>query len=105
MKKALLALLLVSGSAFAVTGDDPYEQFDASRSLTNQTTINWVRVDNVTAACDAENKRLGYPGYGQRLLACSFRTNDTCKIITGKTTTMWSIGHEVRHCFQGSWHK
>jgi hypothetical protein len=102
MKKMLFALLI---SSTAMAADDPHEKFDATKTITNQTTVTWVRVDNVKAACDAENKKWGYPPYQQDLLACSMQTNNTCKIITGKTTTMWSLGHELRHCFQGSWHQ
>jgi hypothetical protein len=103
MEKILSILFLVS-STVVWAADNPYEQFDASKTRTNQTTVVWERVDDVQAACNAENQKYGYPPYRQALIACSMHTDNTCKIITGKTTTMWSLGHEMRHCFQGSWH-
>ena len=29
----------------------------------------------------------------------------TCTIITGEFTSLATVGHEVRHCFEGLWHK
>lgn len=102
MKKLLIGLLIVSGQVFAA--DDPYEKFNAEKLVSARTTIDWIRADNVTAACNAESKRLGKPAFPYEVLACSFHSTNSCTIITGKNTTMWSLGHETRHCFQGEWH-
>jgi len=101
-KKLITVLLFTINLTYA--SDDPYETFDASKLMTNKTTITWRVVKNVLEECNKENKRWGYPPYTQTLLACSMQTKDTCLIITAKETTMWSVGHEIRHCFQGSWH-
>ena len=106
MNKALaLVLFLFASNTYAWQGDDPYEAFDATNLMASKSTISWRRADDVTAACDAESRRLGLGGFNKKVLACSFQTTSECTIITGKTTTMHSLGHEARHCFQGSWHK
>jgi hypothetical protein len=107
MKTTLLvASLLFAGISNAQAyKDDPTEQFDTASNYTNQSTISWVIVDNVQKACEAESRKRGYNGFGFGVLACSFYKGDQCTIITGKKTTMHSLGHEVRHCFQADWHK
>ncbi len=70
-----------------------------------QSTIKWIPVENVIQACEKESKRLGFGGFGgKKIAACSFYFDDQCTIITSKNPTMHTIGHEVRHCFQGQWH-
>ena len=112
MKKALaIALMVLTVNAQAqsymqdTSWDDPTVKFDATETITDKSTIIWKRVDDVQAGCNAESKRLGVATIPYRVKACSFYTKNTCTIITGKTTTQHSLGHELRHCFQGEWHK
>jgi len=106
MKKALVLLLFVS-NAWAV--ETPYDKFSNENNVTNSTTITWRTVDNVKAACDAENARRGFGPFqtgNKNMDACSFwDKKDTCIIITAKNTDYWTVGHEMRHCFQGKFHK
>lgn len=85
--------------------DSPGDEFDASKTITDKSVVIWKRVDNVQAGCNAESERLGVAKISYRLKACSFYTKNTCTIITGRKTTQHSLGHELRHCFQGKWHK
>ena len=108
MKKALVLLLFIS-NAWAET---PYDQFTNEKNFTDNTTITWRTVNNVKEECDAENVQRGFKPFeiGKRVMdACSFRDKvdkqNTCLIITAKTTNYWNIGHEVRHCFQGKFHE
>ena len=89
----------------AYAADDPYEVFDTKDNSTTQSTITWLTVDNVQKTCEAESRKRGYNGFGFGVKACSFYEGNTCTIITGKKTTMHSVGHEVRHCFQANWHQ
>jgi hypothetical protein len=99
--------LLATTSAFAYN-DNPMEPFDATYKQTNQSLVTWRTVDNVLEECNKENRRLGINTFGYAVLACSFWDNkngqDVCTIITGKQPNMHSLGHEMRHCFQGKWH-
>jgi len=109
MKKVIFVLLLAASVAHAEYHDEPFKEFDATQRLTNKSTITWVTVDDVDKACNAESIKRGKGGFGRlSMYACSFwdKTGDTttCTIITGKTTRMTDVGHEVRHCFQGNWH-
>lgn len=101
----ICSLICVVNSAFANIDDNPYSQFDTKNNVTSVSTIRWMTVDNVQAACEKESRNRGLGGFGYTVLACSFFSADQCTIITGKKTSMHQLGHEVRHCFQENWHK
>jgi hypothetical protein len=107
--KRLLALLvmLVCSSALAFR-DDPLQSFGTGKNFTNQTAITWLPVNNVQVRCEAESRKRGLGGFGYSVEACAFWDKSygqhICTIITSKETNMHTLGHEVRHCFQGSWH-
>lgn len=101
--KATLPLIvaLLSTSVYAYN-DDPKEMFYANNKH-ETIQLTWKPVDNVQSACEQM-----YVDRGVRLTwkvqACSFWDGNLCTIITSKKTNMHSIGHEVRHCFQGNYH-
>jgi len=99
----ILTFSLINSQALAFN-DDPNHSFDTAKNYTRQSTITWLPVDDVQKACEAESRKRGYKGFGYGLQACSFFDGNQCTVITGKKTTMHSLGHEVRHCFQGNWH-
>lgn len=99
----VIASLLISNNTMAFN-DDPSSNFDTSANYTSSSTITWIPVDNVQKSCEAESRRRGYKGFGYSMFACSFFDGNQCTIITGKKTNMHTLGHEVRHCFQGNWH-
>jgi hypothetical protein len=109
MNKAIvIVLMLVVTNVFAQDGAET--MFSTSANITNTTTINWVTVDNVQARCEAESRKRRYGGFGYAVEACSFwdkgpGNQDLCTIVTGRLTNMHTLGHETRHCFQGSFHK
>jgi len=100
MKKIVLALMFVSNLAVAQTT----ERFDASKNVTQKSTVTWVFTDNVVQACNAKRREYGHPEFKQPSMACSFWTRDTCYIITARNTDHDTIGHEIRHCFAGKFH-
>ena len=99
MKKLTLivTLLVASGLAHAQSYNI---QFEAQPNLPEK-IIRWVVVENVSAVCQNKIPALS----GQRILACSEYNNRTCTIYTGRTTDMAIVGHEIRHCFEGAWHR
>ena len=98
MKLTLIAALLVaSGMAHAQSYNI---QFEAQPNLPEK-IIRWVVVEDVSRFCQAKMPLLG----NQRVLACSEYNNRSCTIYTGRVTDMAIVGHEIRHCFEGAWHK
>ena len=109
MKKALAVILVVTSlNTFADVRDPNWQNgeasFKATDNIVNSSNIKWVVVSNINATCDAESKKRGFGGFGFSVDACSFWVDKQCTIFTGARTTMHQLGHEVRHCFQGSFH-
>ena len=123
MKKVLaLALLLVATSAIAngktklleVGDDDPYRLFSLENLMTNNTTIELIVHDSeakVNAVCQGKMRAAGNKnGFGYKVYACTLYTKSLfgghkCEIHMARKTDQNQLGHEVRHCFVGQFHK
>ena len=107
-KALVIVLLLISSASIFATTEDPHQRFSVNKNNTNKSTITWRPVEHVQAECEKESKRLGFGGFGYPVEACSFwdksQMNNVCTIITAKTVNFHTVGHEIRHCFQGSFH-
>lgn len=92
-----------------VIAEDPNALFGTSKNITNMTTVSWRQVKDVQKACNDESLKRGLGGFDFPVEACSFWGKrlmlDVCLIITEKKTSMATLGHEIRHCFQGAFHK
>jgi hypothetical protein len=103
-------LLMFSISLFAFT-EKPNEKFEVNKNFTKKTTITWNGIEkNINEFCQKESVKRGLGGFQYPVDACSFWDqdilgNDVCAIYTKKLASQVTLGHEVRHCFQGSWHK
>jgi hypothetical protein len=110
MKFLLVIAALVTSSAFASgTSENPHEVFSMEHNNSNNVKIKFIQASNIQKTCDAESRKRGFGGFGYSVEACSFfdtsAFNNSCTIVTGKTTNFHTIGHEVRHCLQGNFHK
>jgi hypothetical protein len=113
MKYIIAALLVVAFNANAVehfdTPENPHEEFSVSHVMSNQIAITFISAADVRAVCDSESRKRGFKGFPFPVEACSFfdtsRVNNKCTIVVGKTTNYHTIGHEMRHCLQGNFHK
>ena len=107
MKKAIAVVLMIAVTN--VWAETPLDKFSAEKNTVNKSTITWIPVDNIKQTCEAESKRRGFGGFGIPMEACTFWdtgiTGNSCTIYTPKVVDYWIIGHEMRHCYQGSFHK
>ena len=83
---------------------NPEAKFAASKSSTDTKQVTWRYTNNVQKECEAESHKRKLGGFGYAVNACSFWDRNSCTIITAPQATMHILGHEVRHCFQGSFH-
>lgn len=83
---------------------NPEAKFNATDSKTDSKQITWRYTNNVQKECEAESQKRKLGGFGYAVDACSFWDKNSCTIITARQTTMHILGHELRHCFQGSFH-
>lgn len=104
IKVSLIIAFFVMSPNVLAFNDDPNAMFSTSGNYTESSTIQWTPVDNVQKTCDMESKKRGFGGISWPVKACSFFNGNRCDIYTAKQLNMHTLGHEVRHCFQGSWH-
>ena len=112
MKSHYAAFLFLSGFIMMSTGmktTSALPLFDARKNITARTYITWEQARDVEGRCNEESRRRGFNGFKVPLEACSFwgkvQDTDVCHIITENKLTHDTLGHEVRHCFQGDFHK
>ena len=109
MKKALVIALAVFATVANASGWDNAEApFDGTHKMADKMAVEWVTVDNIQTTCEAESRKRGNNGFGFPLQACTFWTKHpqgyVCTIYTKKNPTIHTMGHEMRHCFQGNYH-
>jgi hypothetical protein len=104
-KIALLSLAVMPITLMAAESTT----FNTSNRLTTTSTIEWQSVEHVNEVCQQHSKQLGYAGFAYKVDACAFWKEHLfghqCIIYTAKKTTLEILGHEIRHCFMGAFHK
>jgi hypothetical protein len=91
----VVALLLAGCSSFTAL---PYKE-----RVTEATVVTWLTFDDVEKQCIKAGAK--DPGQFGIISGCVIYNQKFCRIITGKTTTMETLGHELRHCFEGKFHQ
>lgn len=108
-KLVAFGLFMFSTMAIAGGSEDPNSPFagsevpfDAVPKLRHMVEVVWFTVPDPQEVCEKEEGKK----YSFRISACALRRNENrrCIVITGQRPTMGDLGHEIRHCFQGSWH-
>lgn len=102
--KIIIALLLLPYLALGADWRDGEAKFSTKNLRVKKLVVTWQVVQNVQAACEAESRLRGLGGFGYGVDACSFWDASSCTIVTSSMPTMHQLGHEFRHCYQGSFH-
>jgi hypothetical protein len=86
--------------------DDPKILFDASELFHETMKIKWIRVnkDEVLKECNTKREQYNLDKTKNPLNGCTIWDKEFCIVITEKATSMHTLGHEIRHCYQHSWH-
>jgi hypothetical protein len=109
LKISFICLVFFANSSHSqwTFNNDGSRQFDMRKNerATVKVTIESVDPRRVKDACDKKSVALGNGGFKEEMLACTFWSGSKCHIIVAHRVDMRTIGHEVMHCFQGSWHK
>jgi len=103
----VLFLMLLTSDASAYE-ESPYDKFAADNNITNKTTVKWITIDgDITKACNKKNRERGLQPFTYKARACSHWSRsifgDRCEIMTSRSVNYHTLGHELRHCFQGHW--
>ena len=104
----VLLLFMASANSHGEDWRNPETKFNTTANKAKTVTVTWHPVNDVQQACEKRSREKGFGGFGYSVDACSFWDSDVlghrCEVYTGKKTTMHELGHEIRHCFQGSFH-
>ena len=107
MSVAVAAMFLATTAVAGPNADwdDPYAPFDATKYTNRTVSVTWKTVKgDIRSVCNRIAKNKGYQEYNYAINACAFWEGDVCTVYTPETTAMHTVGHEMRHCFQGAWH-
>jgi hypothetical protein len=106
----ILVSSLMLGGCVTIVGLDskelePFTPIPEKYRLMNKVVMEWKIVDNLKEACNAKSG--SYIIKNDSLLGCAvwFADKKECTIITTKKVSHMILGHEVRHCFEGHFHK
>jgi hypothetical protein len=63
-------------------------------------TVQWVVMEDVSEVCQ------GFaPIKDKTYVACARFNKDICIVYTKPNLSLSVLGHEMRHCFEGQWHR
>ena len=84
------------------------KEFDARVSEASTAIISWEVVGDVDRVCRKLARDTGRD-IRDHIEGCSVWRDvfgiRKCVIVIGERVSHDTLGHEVRHCFQGDWHK
>jgi hypothetical protein len=75
--------------------------------IMNNVRIKWEIRDDVAQYCARAYQMGREQAYLTPPLACAIwdAVKAECTVVTGPVTTHVALGHEVRHCFEGHFHR
>ncbi len=85
----------------------PFNVMPAQYRIMNQVRINWEVREDVALFC-AHAKSMGRErSYLTPPMACAIWDilKAECTVVTGPMTSHLALGHELRHCFEGHFHR
>lgn len=112
----VIAFLLLSLTGCAVTTQGPslpmselesFTPISQSARVMNEVKVRWEVRENVAAVCSGAAKLNMAQAWMTPPVACAMWNVATkeCVIITGKQVSHVELGHELRHCFEGNFHR
>lgn len=92
----------VSGLEFV-----PFNVMPSNYRIMNQVRINWEVRDDVGHFCSHAKSMGRQQSYLTPPMACAIWDilKAECTIVTGPVTSHVALGHELRHCFEGHFHR
>jgi Na+-transporting NADH:ubiquinone oxidoreductase subunit NqrA len=101
MIRAIVLSVMMVVAVSAQANPDYDQEFTAQKEY-EEMRITWVVVDDIVQACATlfHNKP-----YNPSVVACSQRSGIVCTIYTQRKLDLAILGHEIRHCYDGNWHK
>ena len=103
----LSACLSTTTQKIAVQEFLPFNVMPAHHRIMNQVRISWEVREDVAHFCGFASRMGREQSYMTPPLGCAFWDilKAECTIVTGPVTSHVALGHELRHCFEGHYHR
>jgi hypothetical protein len=97
----------VQGPTLPVTELESFVPMPNHARLMNDVKVRWEVRENVVQVCSRAAKITAAQAWMTPPLACAMWNvaSKECVIITGKKVSHVELGHELRHCFEGNFHR
>jgi len=96
----------VGGGAIPANESENFIPLTAEKRVMNQVKIKWEVREDVAQFCAKAAQMTPNQAYWSPPMACAVWNVPIkeCTIVTGKETNHVTLGHELRHCFEGHFH-
>ena len=86
---------------------EPFKPLAVEKRLMNEVRIRWEVREDVAQVCAKAIQMGKEQAYITPPVACAVWDvpKQECTVITGPKPTHVALGHEVRHCFEGRFHR
>jgi len=102
MKYLAILLLMVTSACAQTQPQAGKHDLDFTALPVHQPKrVEWIVTERVDAVCQG----LAPLSNGQKYIACTKFNDTSCVVYTKPNLTLAELGHEMRHCFEGHWHK
>ena len=97
----------VQGPSLPVSELESFIPIPAHARVMNDVKVRWEVRENVTEVCRRAAKISTAQAMMTPPLACAMWNvaSKECVIITGTKVSHVELGHELRHCFEGNFHR
>lgn len=104
---ALTGCAATQGPTLPVSELETFIPVPKSARIMNDVKVRWEVRDDVAAFCSRAAQITTAQAYFTPPLACAVWNvaSKECVIITGKQVSHVALGHELRHCFEGNFHR
>ena len=108
-----LLLAILTGCQSVGGGVIPASEFEnftpqpPEKRIMNLVKVKWEVREDVAQYCAKAAQMTPNQAYWSPPVACAVWNVPTkeCTIVTGKETNNVALGHELRHCFEGHFHR
>ncbi len=97
----------VQGPTLPVSELETFIPMPQHARVMNDVKVRWEVRENVSEVCSRAAKLSPTQAWMTPPLACAMWNvaSKECVIITGKKVSHVELGHELRHCFEGNFHR
>ena len=102
MKYLAILLLMVTSACAQTQSQAGKHDLDFTAWPVHQVKrVEWIVTERVDEMCQG----LAPLSNGRKYVACTKFNDTSCVVYTKPNLTLAELGHEMRHCFEGHWHR